>query len=169
MTQTMPTTQTTRPMQTAKPPNDEPAIRFRHAAKSFGPVHAVAGIDLDVRRGETVALLGRNGAGKSTAISLLLGLNEPDAGSVRLFGQTPAQAVRSGRVGAMLQEGRAVPRITVRELIGFVARTYPAPCPSPRRSSSPGSPTSPAAASTGSPAARPSASASPSPSPATRS
>ncbi|MFD9355690.1 ATP-binding cassette domain-containing protein [Streptomyces sp. NPDC060031] len=104
-------------------------MRFRGAAKSFGPVQAVAGIDLVVRRGETVALLGRNGAGKSTLISLLLGLNEPDAGSVRLLGETPEQAVRTGRVGAMLQEGRAVPRITVRELVAFVARTYPAPLP----------------------------------------
>ncbi|MET9885542.1 ABC transporter ATP-binding protein [Streptomyces sp. NPDC006430] len=104
-------------------------MRFRQAAKSYGPVQAVAGIDLDVRRGETVALLGRNGAGKSTTISLLLGLEEPDAGSVRLFGREPGQAVRAGRVGAMLQEGRAVPRITVRELVAFVARTYPAPLP----------------------------------------
>ncbi|CAM5653750.1 ABC transporter ATP-binding protein [Streptomyces avidinii] len=109
----------------AKPP----AVSFRHAAKSFGAVRAVTGLDLDIRCGETVALLGRNGAGKSTAISLLLGLDEPDAGSVRLFGESPARAVRSGRVGAMLQEGRAVPRITVRELVAFVARTYPAPMP----------------------------------------
>ncbi|MGW7100073.1 ABC transporter ATP-binding protein [Streptomyces sp. NPDC054838] len=132
MTQTTQTTLTSRTTQATRPPNSEsaePAIRFRHAAKSFGPVRAVGGIDLDIRRGETVALLGRNGAGKSTTISLLLGLNEPDAGSVRLFGQEPAQAVRAGRVGAMLQEGRAVPRITVRELIAFVARTYPEPMP----------------------------------------
>ncbi|MFD8983594.1 ABC transporter ATP-binding protein [Streptomyces sp. NPDC059564] len=108
-------------------PDTAPAIRFRHVAKSFGAVRAVAALDLDVRRGECVALLGRNGAGKSTAISLLLGLDEPDAGSVRLFGGTPAEAVRAGRAGAMLQEGRAVPRITVRELVTFVARTYPAP------------------------------------------
>lgn len=106
-----------------------PAVSFRHTAKSFGPVHAVAGLDLDIRRGETVALLGRNAAGKSTAISLLLGLDEPDAGSVRLFGGSPGRAVRSGRVGAMLQEGRAVPRLTVRELVTFVARTYPSPMP----------------------------------------
>ncbi|MFD9338006.1 ATP-binding cassette domain-containing protein [Streptomyces sp. NPDC060028] len=104
-------------------------MQFRGAAKSFGPVQAVENIDLDVRRGETVALLGRNGAGKSTLISLLLGLNEPDAGSVCLLGEIPEQAVRTGRVGAMLQEGRAVPRITVRELVAFVARTYPAPLP----------------------------------------
>ncbi|WP_330335311.1 ABC transporter ATP-binding protein [Streptomyces sp. NBC_00536] len=104
-------------------------MSFRHATKSFGPVRAVAGLDLDIPCGETVALLGRNGAGKSTAISLLLGLNQPDEGSVRLFGESPERAVRCGLVGAMLQEGRAVPRLTVRELVTFVARTYPAPMP----------------------------------------
>ncbi|MFE2270629.1 ABC transporter ATP-binding protein [Streptomyces lavendulae] len=119
----------TAPQQVPDPDGDAPAIRFRHAAKSFGAVRAVAGLDLDVRRGETVALLGRNGAGKSTTIALLLGLDEPDAGSVRLFGRTPAEAVRAGRVGAMLQEGRPVARITVRELVAFAARTYPAPLP----------------------------------------
>ncbi len=104
-------------------------MAFSRAVKSFGAVRAVDGLDLEIRTGETVALLGRNGAGKSTALSLLLGLNEPDAGSVRLFGHSPARAVAAGRVGAMLQEGRQVPRVTVRELVGFVARTYPAPMP----------------------------------------
>lgn len=104
-------------------------MRFLLTAKSFGPVRALAGLELDVRRGETVALLGRNGAGKSTAIGLLLGLDAPDAGSVRLYGESPERAVRAGRVGAMLQEGRVVPRLTVRELVTFVARTYPAPMP----------------------------------------
>lgn len=104
-------------------------MRFLLTAKSFGPVRALAVLELDVRRGETVALLGRNGAGKSTAIGLLLGLDAPDAGSVRLYGESPERAVRAGRVGAMLQEGRVVPRLTVRELVTFVARTYPAPMP----------------------------------------
>ncbi|MFJ2769886.1 ABC transporter ATP-binding protein [Streptomyces sp. NPDC087300] len=108
---------------------DEPAVAFAGAVKSFGAIRAVDGLDLEIRAGETVALLGRNGAGKSTALSLLLGLNDPDAGSVRLFGHSPAQAVAAGRVGAMLQEGRQVPRVTVRELVGFVACTYPAPMP----------------------------------------
>ncbi|MGQ4386876.1 ABC transporter ATP-binding protein [Streptomyces sp. SAS_270] len=105
------------------------AVCFRGAAKAFGAVRAVDGVDLDIAAGETVALLGRNGAGKSTAISLLLGLNEPDEGSVSLFGGRPEQAVRAGRVGAMLQETRPVPRVTVRELVSFVAGRYPAPLP----------------------------------------
>ncbi|MFE0171871.1 ABC transporter ATP-binding protein [Streptomyces sp. NPDC059002] len=119
----------TSPAATTRTPQDGPAVAFTGAVKAFGPVRAVDGLDLEITAGETVALLGRNGAGKSTALSLLLGLNEPDAGSVRLFGQSPARAVAAGRVGAMLQEGRQVPRVTVRELVGFVARTYPAPMP----------------------------------------
>ncbi|WP_255951661.1 ABC transporter ATP-binding protein [Streptomyces odontomachi] len=104
-------------------------MSFAGAVKTFGAVRAVDGIDLEIARGETVALLGRNGAGKSTSVSLLLGLNEPDAGTVRLFGREPVRAVQAGLVGAMLQEGRAVSRVTVRELVGFVGRRYPAPMP----------------------------------------
>lgn len=108
---------------------NEPAVAFEAATKTYGPVRAVDGIDLTIRRGETVALLGRNGAGKSTTINLLLGLDAPDSGRVRLFGDTPARAVEAGRVGAMLQDTRPVPRVTVRELVSFVARTYPSPMP----------------------------------------
>ncbi|MGP3636334.1 ABC transporter ATP-binding protein [Streptomyces sp. 24-1644] len=110
-------------------PDFAPVVSFDGAVKHYGSVRAVDGIDLAVRRGETVALLGRNGAGKSSTIGLLLGLDEPDAGQVRLFGDTPGRAVRAGRIGAMLQDGSGVPRITVRELIAFVASTYPRPMP----------------------------------------
>jgi len=106
-----------------------PAVSFTGAVKTFGRVHALQGVDLEMSQGETVALLGRNGAGKSTTISLLLGLDEPDEGSVRVFGAPPEQSVRAGRIGAMLQEGRAVPRVTVRELVSFVAGRYPDPMP----------------------------------------
>jgi ABC-2 type transport system ATP-binding protein len=72
-------------------------------------------------------LLGRNGAGKSTTISLLLGLDRADEGEVRVFGGSPDDAVRAGRAGAMLQTGTPLPRTTVRELVGFVGATYPRP------------------------------------------
>ncbi|MER6424116.1 ABC transporter ATP-binding protein [Streptomyces sp. NPDC001137] len=106
-----------------------PAVSFTGVVKTFGAVRAVQGVDLEISQGETVALLGRNGAGKSTTISLLLGLNEPDEGTVRVFGAPPRESVRAGRIGAMLQEGRAVPRVTVRELVAFVAGRYPNPMP----------------------------------------
>ncbi|WP_327367140.1 ABC transporter ATP-binding protein [Streptomyces sp. NBC_01217] len=109
------------------------AVVLTGVIRTFGragrTVRAVDGIDLSIGRGETVALLGRNGAGKSTTIGLLLGLDEPESGSVRVLGRTAGQAVRAGLVGAMLQDGRPVQRVTVRELITFVASTYPRPMP----------------------------------------
>ncbi|MET8721673.1 ABC transporter ATP-binding protein [Streptomyces misionensis] len=112
--------------------NEDTAVSFTGAVRTYGSVRAVDGVDLRIGRGETVALLGRNGAGKSTTIGLLLGLYPPDAGRVELFGTEPERAVRAGRVGAMLQDARPVPRVTVGELVGFVASRYPAPMPVPR-------------------------------------
>ncbi|MEU3251745.1 ABC transporter ATP-binding protein [Streptomyces sp. NPDC006997] len=113
-------------------PAPPPAVALSRVVKRYGATTAVDGLDLTLATGETVALLGRNGAGKSTTLSLLLGLVEPDAGRAELFGTRPETAVRAGRVGAMLQEARAVPRVTVRELVTFVAGRYPAPLPVPR-------------------------------------
>ncbi|MFG2094278.1 ABC transporter ATP-binding protein [Streptomyces sp. NPDC048612] len=90
-------------------------------------MRAVDGLELEIATGGTVALLGRNGAGKSTTINMLLGLLPPSSGTVRLFGGPPEAAVRAGRVGAMLQDGKAIPRVTVRELLTFVTATYPDP------------------------------------------
>ncbi|MGW5426173.1 ABC transporter ATP-binding protein [Streptomyces sp. NPDC004059] len=105
------------------------AVSFTGAVKTYGAVRAVDGVDLEIGPGQTVALLGRNGAGKSTTIGLLLGLYEPDAGAVELFGTAPERSVRAGRVGAMLQDARPVPRVTVGELVTFLASRYPAPMP----------------------------------------
>ena len=72
------------------PVSSDAGIEARGLVKTFsgpqGAVHAVRGIDISIARGETVALLGPNGAGKSTTIDMLLGLLEPDAGRVSVFG-----------------------------------------------------------------------------------
>ncbi|WP_331762933.1 ATP-binding cassette domain-containing protein (plasmid) [Streptomyces sp. NBC_01590] len=83
-----------------------PVVAFTGAVKEFGAVRAVDGLDLTIGPGERVALLGRNGAGKSTAIGLLLGLDDPTSGTVELFGRAPSHAVSDGRVGAMLQDSK---------------------------------------------------------------
>ncbi|MGI8332804.1 ATP-binding cassette domain-containing protein [Actinomadura scrupuli] len=105
------------------------AVTFTGVTKDFGAVRAVDGLTLGIPCGQTVALLGPNGAGKSTSISMLLGLIPPGTGTVRLFGADPERAVRAGRVGAMPQDGRLIPRVGVRELVSFVRGTYPSPPP----------------------------------------
>jgi len=96
-------------------------------SKRFGRVVALDGLDLDVRPGELLALLGPNGAGKTTSISLMLGLQRPDAGSVRLFGRSPHQIEARRGVGVMMQEAALAPELRVREQIDMVASYYPDP------------------------------------------
>jgi ABC-2 type transport system ATP-binding protein len=83
------------------------SIELRGLRKTYrspsGPVRAVRDVSIDIDAGETVALLGPNGAGKSTTVDMLLGPQEPDEGTVEVFGGSPAQAIRGGRIGAMLQ------------------------------------------------------------------
>ncbi|MQS13862.1 ABC transporter ATP-binding protein [Streptomyces kaniharaensis] len=98
---------------------------FRGVGKSYGRVRAVDGLDLVLRPGETVALLGPNGAGKSTSLDLLLGLREPDQGSVSLFGGSPREAIAAGRVGAMLQSGGLMADVKVRELVKLACDVHP--------------------------------------------
>ncbi|MBO0692377.1 MAG: ABC transporter ATP-binding protein [Acidimicrobiaceae bacterium] len=82
-----------------------------------------------IEPGETVAILGPNGAGKTTTIDMMLGLARPDAGTVSLFGRTPADAVKAGLVGGMLQTGEVIKELTVRELVVMMGSLYPRPRP----------------------------------------
>jgi ABC-2 type transport system ATP-binding protein len=100
-------------------------IVLTRLSKSYGPVSAVRSIDLAIAAGETVALLGPNGAGKTTTIDMMLGLTQPDGGTVSVFGRTPAGAVRAGWVGGMLQTGSLLEHLRVRELISLTASYYP--------------------------------------------
>jgi ABC-2 type transport system ATP-binding protein len=104
--------------------DDEP-VSLLDLTMHFGSVRAVDCLSLEIGRGETVALLGPNGAGKTTTISMLLGLLEPDRGSVRVLGMEPAMAIQSGRVGAMLQDGSLMPGVQVAELLDFVLGLHP--------------------------------------------
>ncbi len=74
------------------------AISTRGLTKSYGQVHALDGLDLEVATGETHAFLGPNGAGKTTTIRILLGLLRHDGGTVEVLGQDPwRDAVRLHR------------------------------------------------------------------------
>jgi ABC-2 type transport system ATP-binding protein len=106
-----------------------PVVSFENVSKHYGSLKAVDGLSLDLHAGETVALLGPNGAGKSTSLDMLLALRKPTSGSIRMFGSDPYHAVKTGRVGAMLQSGGLMPEVTVIELVTLVAGLHPRPVP----------------------------------------
>ena len=104
-------------------------VSFEDVSKVYGQVRAVDHLSLELRRGETVAFLGPNGAGKSTSLDMLLALRKPTSGQIRVFGDSPYHAVKSGLIGAMLQSGGLMPEVTVRELVGLMAKAHPRPLP----------------------------------------
>jgi ABC-type multidrug transport system ATPase subunit len=104
-----------------------PMAILQGAQKRYGNTVALAGLDLEVRQGELLAVLGPNGAGKSTAIALLLGLLEPDGGSVQLLGQSPFDVETRRLVGVMMQDVGLTPELRVRELIALTSSYYANP------------------------------------------
>src|SRR4051812_4226960 len=118
----------TRPGQ-ARRMADDPALELAGLTVRYGGTVAVDSLDLVLARGETVALLGRNGAGKSSALNAALGLVRPTAGRVRVLGRSPAAAVRDGAVGAMLQHGGLPSESRVGEVLALVRRRYADPWP----------------------------------------
>ncbi|MFT4036338.1 MAG: ABC transporter ATP-binding protein [Patulibacter sp.] len=106
--------------------NDD-VLRLRGVRHAYGTRTVLHGVDLDIAPGEAVALLGPNGAGKSTAVSILLGLLAPDAGTAHVCGVAPREAVSRGQVGAMLQEAGLPVGAKVGELVSMFAQLYPQP------------------------------------------
>jgi ABC-2 type transport system ATP-binding protein len=109
--------------------NREAVIRVRELQKRYGAVEAVAGIDLEVLRGEIFAFLGPNGAGKTTTVEILEGFRERTAGDVTVLGVDPARADGAwrDRIGVVLQESQPEPGLTVRECLQLYAGYYSAP------------------------------------------
>jgi len=102
-------------------------LEFAAASKRYGATLALDALDLAVQPGKLLALLGPNGAGKTTAIALALGLFEPDAGSVCLFGQSPHLLTARRHIGVMLQSAGLPDTLKVRELLAQTCAAYAQP------------------------------------------
>jgi ABC-2 type transport system ATP-binding protein len=112
----------------AQEPAEPPVVlRASGLKRAFGKVRAVDGLDLSVREGEIYGFLGANGAGKTTAIRLLMGIIKPDEGTIELLGErTRRTTIRQKRsIGYVSQEQTFYPWMTARALGRFVGGFYP--------------------------------------------
>jgi ABC-2 type transport system ATP-binding protein len=102
------------------------AVTLKHVVKSFGNISAVSNVDLKIKRGEIFGLLGPNGSGKSTTMKMLLGLVQPDAGSVEVFGtdvKKDSVAVKR-QVGYVPESPRLYEFLTGLEYLDFIADVF---------------------------------------------
>jgi phospholipid/cholesterol/gamma-HCH transport system ATP-binding protein len=102
-----------------------PPLAVQHLSKSFGEHTVLCGIDLTVARNETLVVLGRSGTGKSVLLKLIVGLQQPDSGSVRIHGQELAgvemdqlNTVRK-RIGFLFQQAALYDSLTVGNNVEF--------------------------------------------------
>lgn len=124
--QTMDRTQSTPPVSLTT----EPFLRLRGICKRFGGVQALADVDLDIRPGEVLGLLGDNGAGKTTMVKTISGVYQPSAGTIHCRGQevkftSPDKAHELG-IETVFQDLALVPNLPVADNF-FIGRelTYP--------------------------------------------
>jgi ABC-2 type transport system ATP-binding protein len=106
----------------------EPVLQLKGVHKSFGSLKVLDGLNIAVYPGEVFGFLGRNGAGKSTAIRLLMGITQCDAGHINVFGQ-PLKDDLIGirqKIGYVAQDQNMYPWMTPQVLSKFVKNFYPA-------------------------------------------
>ena len=102
-----------------------PKIRLRGLSKAFGPKQVLDGVDLDIRAGHGMVVLGGSGSGKSVTIKCILGLIEPDAGSIEIDGQNILKLPRqerealNDRIGMLFQNGALFDSLPVWENVCF--------------------------------------------------
>jgi ABC-2 type transport system ATP-binding protein len=102
------------------------AVVLKHVVKSFGKILAVDNVELEIKPGEIFGLLGPNGSGKSTALKMLLGLVQPDAGLVEVFGvdvkRDPVAVKR--QVGYVPESPRLYEFLTGLEYLDFIGDVF---------------------------------------------
>ncbi|MEP7077528.1 MAG: ATP-binding cassette domain-containing protein [Chthoniobacterales bacterium] len=102
-----------------------PLVQLRGASKNFGTSAALHATDLSFTRGKTTVLIGPSGCGKSTLLRLIIGLLEPDGGTIQ-FDDAPVTSANIAklrrRVGYVIQEGGLFPHLTARENVLLMAR-----------------------------------------------
>ena len=116
--------------ETAEENGSAPVVAVEDLHKSYGSQKVLNGISLTVTRGETLAVLGRSGTGKSVLLRLIIGLEKPDSGSVRIHGQDitgmPLDEIGDIRkkMGFLFQQGALYDSLTIEQNVAFPLRHH---------------------------------------------
>src|SRR5215831_2289222 len=112
-------------MKANKHHNDHAVISIRGLYKSFEDNDVLKGIDLDLDKGENIIVLGRSGSGKSVLIKIIVGLMQPDKGSIKVLGEEVHKLDKKKlielrlKIGFLFQQNALYDSMTVRENIAF--------------------------------------------------
>jgi ABC-2 type transport system ATP-binding protein len=107
-------------------------LELEDLTRSFGATPALSGLSLQVREGTICGFVGPNGAGKTTTMRIVLGVLEPDGGTVRWRGEAATEAAR-GRFGYMPEERGLYPKMPVADQLVHFARLHGLAAPAARR------------------------------------
>ena len=104
-----------------------PAVVFENVIRRFGKTVALDAVSVEVAPGSVLGLIGRNGAGKTTALRLALGTLWPDAGRIRILGLDPVtnRIEVATRVALLSEESALYPWMTIAEIVRFMAALHP--------------------------------------------
>lgn len=108
----------------------ENVLIIQHLYKSFGDNHVLIDFSLEVKKGETIVVLGKSGSGKSVLIKCIIGLLQPDSGSIEMFGKNIPEIKNDeldkirAKVGFLFQSNALYDSMTVRENIEFPLRRH---------------------------------------------
>jgi phospholipid/cholesterol/gamma-HCH transport system ATP-binding protein len=121
----MPVSEIPKPANNAVEKQSQPAIDIQKVTKSFGPQRVLDGVSFEVQRGETLAVLGRSGTGKSVLLRIIVGLQTPDSGAALILGtnmaEADAAAIAAARtqMGFLFQHAALYDSLTVEENVAF--------------------------------------------------
>ncbi|OGH00522.1 MAG: hypothetical protein A2600_01540 [Candidatus Lambdaproteobacteria bacterium RIFOXYD1_FULL_56_27] len=99
-------------------------LRLKNLNKRFGSHEVLSSLDLEIQPGSVFGLLGPNGAGKTTLIRMIVGLLEPDGGTLEVLGGSPHDLGVRQKIGYMPQEPALYPGLTVAENLTFFGRCF---------------------------------------------
>ncbi len=107
-------------------PDSSPILQIFNLTKSYGPVKAITQLNIEVKRGQVYGILGPNGSGKTTTLSIITGILDQDEGDFMWFGEKPKAATRQ-RIGSLIESPSFYPYMSLENNLKLIAQIKECP------------------------------------------